>query len=84
MNHDILINILKNGETYTINDGENPPYQVPRPPTKYTIAAADLIVKLLGQLQNDQVYLAQLQRERDEAYNELNFIKQKVNQNAEA
>lgn len=80
INYDILLNILKNGEAYTVNDGINEPYQVIRPPTKHSNAAADVIIKLLHQLQFNQELLVKLQAEHDETTNQL--IKfQQVQQN---
>lgn len=69
---------MQNGESYVVNDGTGEPYPVHRPPTKYSLAAAKLIQQLAQQLQNNQVYLQQMQRERDEALNELNQLKQNV------
>lgn len=84
INHDILLSILKNGESYTVNDGINEPYQVVRPPTKYSIAAADLIIKLLHQAQFNQDLLMKVQAERDQAQQQLFERTKQENQNGTA
>ena len=71
INHDILIQILKNGESYVVNDGVGEPQQVVRPPNKHMLAAAKLIEQLLGQLQHQHSVLMQMQHERDEMANAL-------------
>ena len=62
----MLINILKNGESYVVNDGVGEPQQVIRPPNKHMIAAANLIQQLLQKLEHTQNVLLQIQHERDE------------------
>lgn len=41
-----LVKRLKNGESYTINDGISDPYQVNTPPTSLSIKAAQVIERL--------------------------------------
>lgn len=56
-----FVNILKNGETYTIQNPDSEPYQVTRPPTANSIKAAELIVQLNNQLQQAYQTIQNLQ-----------------------
>lgn len=85
INHDILIQVLKTGESYVVNDGVGEPHQVVRPPNKYMLAAAKLIEQLITQLQHQQTVLMQMQHERDEMANTLILFQQRAqNGNTEA
>ena len=78
INHDILIQALKHGESYVVNDGVGEPQQVVRPPNKYMLAAAKVIEQLITQLQHQQNVLMQMQHERDEMANHLIMFQQKA------
>ena len=49
-----------------MNDGVGEPQQVIRPPNKHMLAAANIIQRLLQQLEHNQNVLLQMQHERDE------------------
>ncbi len=61
-----LVQRLKHGDSYTVQDGDNDPYQVHTPPTHLTIKAADAIVALHNQLQQSNEAMLNLQRQQQE------------------
>jgi hypothetical protein len=61
-----LVQRLKHGDSYTVQDGDNDPYQVNTPPTHLTIKAADVIIALSNQLQQSNVAMLNLQRQQEE------------------
>jgi hypothetical protein len=69
-----LINLLRHGETYIVNDSDNN-YQVNRPPTSNSIKAANLLEQFIGELNHKNAILVQLTQERDVAYQEIERLR---------
>jgi hypothetical protein len=63
-----LIQRLRHGDSYTVQDGDNDPYQVNRPPNSLMIKAADVIVQQSNQLAQANEALNNLQRQLEEIY----------------
>jgi hypothetical protein len=61
-----LVQRLKHGDSYTVQDGDNDPYQVHTPPTHLNIKAADAIMALHNQLQQSNAAILNLQRQLEE------------------
>jgi hypothetical protein len=61
-----LVQRLTHGDSYTVQDGDNDPYQVNTPPTHLTIKAAAVIVTLSNQLQQSNIAMLNLQRQHEE------------------
>jgi hypothetical protein len=61
-----LVQRLKHGDSYTVQDGDNDPYQVHTPPTTLNIKAADVIIALSNQLQQSNEAMLNLQRQQQE------------------
>ena len=61
-----LVQRLTHGDSYTVQDGDNDPYQVHTPPTHLNIKAAALIVTLNNQLQQSNTAMLNLQRQHEE------------------
>lgn len=63
-----LIQQLRHGDSYTVQDGDNDPYQVNRPPNSLMIKAADVIVQQNAQLAQAGKTINNLQRQLEEIY----------------
>lgn len=63
-----LIQQLRHGDSYTVQDGDNDPYQVNRPPNSLMIKAADVIVQQNAQLAQTGETINNLQRQLEEIY----------------
>ena len=61
-----LIQRLKHGDSYIVQDGDGDPYQVNLPPNRLMIKAADVIVQLHHAVQQSQEVTNNLQRQLDE------------------
>ena len=61
-----LIQRLKHGDSYTVQDGDNDPYQVVRPPNNLMIKAADVIVQLSQAVQQAHEVSNNLQNQLNE------------------
>jgi hypothetical protein len=61
-----LVQRLQHGDSYTVQDGDNDPYQVNTPPTHLTIKAANVIIALSNQLQQTNEAMLNLQRQQEE------------------
>lgn len=61
-----LVQKLKHGDSYTVQDGDNDPYQVNRPPNSLMIKAADVIVQLSQAVQQANEVANNLQRQLNE------------------
>jgi|VirMetMinimDraft_7_1064189.scaffolds.fasta_scaffold221367_1 hypothetical protein len=79
MDHNILINILRNGYSYEVNEEELEPYQVSYPPTRYTMEAARLLQKVLPQLDMCVQRINQLQTELADQVAESVRLRQLLN-----
>lgn len=72
MDYTQLIYRLRQGELVANIDSENKVLgYTSTAPNKDAIAAANALVKLSAQVQNDMVYIATLTKERDEYYDQL-------------
>lgn len=63
-----LVQRLRHGDSYTVQDGDNDPYQVNNPPNSLMIKAADVIVQQSNQLTQAGEALNNLQRQLEEIY----------------
>jgi hypothetical protein len=66
MDINLLVQRLQHGDSYTVQDGDNDPYQVNTPPTHLTIKAANVIIALSNQLQQTNEAMLNLQRQQEE------------------
>ncbi len=78
MDYTILINILKNGSSYTVENDESEAVHVSQPPTRHTIAAANALLKLIPQLNNSISRITQLQQELEQALAENERIRKLI------
>jgi hypothetical protein len=70
-----LVQRLKHGDSYTVQDGDNDPYQVHTPPTHLMIKAADAIVALHNQLQQSNEAMLNLQRQQQELLHQYETLR---------
>ncbi len=70
-----LVQRLQHGDSYTVQDGDNDPYQVNTPPTHLTIKAASVIVALSNQLQQSNAAMLNLQRQQEELLKEYETLR---------
>lgn len=73
MNQDILLHVLKHGDSYTTETEH-----VLRPPTKYTLAAARVIEALCRRVDSDNIVRQQLENERNQALDEITKLKEQL------
>lgn len=66
MDINLLVQRLKHGDSYVVQDGDNDPYQVNRPPNTLMIKAAEVIVQQSNQIQQSAEVISNLQRQLDE------------------
>jgi len=66
MDINLLVHRLRHGDTYTVQDGDNDPYQVNRPPNHLMIKAADVIVHQDGVLKQNHETIFGLQQQLNE------------------
>lgn len=66
MDINLLVQRLRHGDSYTVQDGDNDPYQVNMPPTHLNIKAADAIIGLNNQIQQSNQALFNMQRQLEE------------------
>jgi hypothetical protein len=66
MDINLLVQRLRHGDTYTMQDGDNDPYQVNRPPNHLMIKAADVIVHQDNVLKQNHEVMFNLQRQLNE------------------
>lgn len=71
-----LIQRLKNGESYTVNDGIADPYQVNNPPTSLSIKAAQVIERLHEQVNSSTEIILNLQRQLNTLHQEYELFRQ--------
>jgi len=69
-----LVQRLKHGETYNAQNAEGETYQVKRPPTSVSIKAAETIVRLDSQLQQNAEITQNLMRQLQDANAQLDFF----------
>lgn len=61
MDINLLIQRLRHGDSYTVQDGDNDPYQVNNPPNHLMLKAANVIIQLDQQLQQTAGVINNLQ-----------------------
>jgi hypothetical protein len=66
MDINLLVHRLKHGDSYTVQDGDNDPYQVNTPPTHLMIKAASVILALHSQIEQSNNALINQQRQLEE------------------
>lgn len=66
MDINLLVQRLRHGDSYMVQDGDNDPYQVNNPPNHLMIKAVELIVRLNNQLQQNAEIINNLQRQLNE------------------
>lgn len=66
MDINLLVQRLRHGDTYTVQDGDNDPYQVNRPPNNLMIKAADVILQQDNLLKQNNQALISLQQQLNE------------------
>lgn len=66
MDINLLVQRLRHGDTYTVQDGDNDPYQVNRPPNHLMIKAADIILQQDNLLKQNNQALISLQQQLNE------------------
>ena len=66
MDINLLVQRLRHGDSYVVQDGDNYPYQVNRPPNTLMIKAAEVIVQQSAQIQQSAEVISNLQRQLDE------------------
>jgi len=71
MDINLFVQRLKHGDSYTVQDGDNDPYLVHRPPNSLMIKAADIINQLSGHLNQSNEIINNLQRQLNEAHETL-------------
>ena len=71
-----LVQRLKNGESYTVNDGISEPYQVNNPPTSLSIKAAQVIERLHEQNSLTAQIILNLQHQLNTLHQEYELFRQ--------
>lgn len=66
MDVNLLIQRLRHGDSYIVQDGDNDPYQVNNPPNHIMIKGAEAIMQLSNQLQQSNEVILNLQRQLNE------------------
>lgn len=66
MDINLLVQRLRHGDTYTVQDGDNDPYQVNRPPNHLMIKAAEVILHMDGILKQNHETMFRLQQQLNE------------------
>ena len=66
MDINLLVQRLRHGDSYVVQDGDNDPYQVNRPPNTLMIKAAEVILQQSNQIQQSAEVISNLQRQLDE------------------
>ena len=75
MDINLLVQRLRHGDSYVVQDGDNDPYQVNRPPNSLMIKAAEVIVLQSNQLQQSAEVVSNLQRQLDELNNQYQALR---------
>jgi peptidoglycan hydrolase CwlO-like protein len=69
-----FVQVLKNGETYTLHNDVGEPYQVTRPPTSQSQKAASFIEQLSQQLQQANQTVGNLQQQVQQLLDQVNQL----------
>ena len=75
MDINMLVQRLRHGDSYVVQDGDNDPFQVNRPPNSLMIKAAEVIVLQSNQLQQNAEVVSNLQRQLDELSNQYQTLR---------
>lgn len=79
-----LVQILRHGEIYNLQNQDGETYQMTRPPTSISIKAANAIQQLSDQLQQNAQTTQNLMRQLNDANQELEFFYNQRKQEQEA
>lgn len=63
MDINLLVQRLKHGDSYMVQDGDNDPYQVNNPPNHLMLKAANVILQQDGVLKQNHEVIFNLQRQ---------------------
>ena len=66
MDINLLIQRLRHGDSYVVQDADGDPYQVNNPPNHLMIKAAELIIRQSNQIQQNAEVINNLQRQLNE------------------
>lgn len=66
MDINLLLQRLRHGDSYVVQDGDGDPYQVNNPPNHLMIKAAEIIMRQSNQLQQNAEVINNLQRQLNE------------------
>jgi len=66
MDINLLVQRLRHGDSYMVQDGDNDPYQVNNPPNHIMIKAANVILHQDNMLKQNHEIIFNLQRQLDE------------------
>lgn len=66
MDINLLVQRLRHGDSYVVQDGDNDPYQVNNPPNHLMIKAANVILQQDNLLKQNHEVITNLQRQLDE------------------
>lgn len=75
MDINLLVQRLRHGDSYTVQDGDNDPYQVNNPPNSLMIKAANVIVHLDHELKQVVEISNNLQRQLNELAQQYEAIR---------
>lgn len=66
MDINLLVQRLRHGDSYMVQDGDNDPYQVNNPPNHIMIKAANVILQLNNHLEQSNTVINNLQNQLNE------------------
>lgn len=66
MDINLLVHRLRHGDSYTVQDGDNDPYQVNNPPNHLMLKAANVILQLNNHLEQSNNVVNNLQNQINE------------------
>jgi 5-methylcytosine-specific restriction endonuclease McrBC regulatory subunit McrC len=66
MDINLLVQRLRHGDSYVVQDGDNDPYQVNNPPNHLMVKAANVILQQDNLLKQNQEVVLNLQRQLNE------------------
>lgn len=78
MDINLLVQRLRHGDSYTVQDGDNDPYQVNNPPNHLMIKAAAVILHQDNVLKQNHEVIFNLQRQLDELTQQYETLRNSV------
>ena len=75
MDINLLIQRLRHGDSYVVQDADGDPYQVNNPPNHLMIKAAELIMRQSNLLQQNTEVINNLQRQLNELTNQYETLR---------